>query len=175
MTEPTNTRPIPGFPNYSITREGRIYSHSCIRHTGMWLKPQTDQSGYTIARFQKGGGQHRRSISQLLLQTFVGPRPKGMVCMYIDGDRTNDKLLNLKWATPAQVAQGTVTRGTRYQPDNRGERQGCSKLTEEDVQEIRFLYRTGRYSQRTLADIFGVTQPAISRVLNRQTWQCVSI
>ena len=43
------------------------------------------------------------------------------------------------------------------------------KLTEADVAEIRQLYKAG-WLQREIADLFGVTQPHISKVLSRTRW-----
>lgn len=43
-------------------------------------------------------------------------------------------------------------------------------LTEEEVLEIRALYATNKYTILKLADIFCVSHPTISRIINRQTW-----
>jgi len=45
-----------------------------------------------------------------------------------------------------------------------------SKLIEEQVIEIRKLYATGKYSQRKLAAMFGVTQPMISEIILHKSW-----
>ena len=41
-------------------------------------------------------------------------------------------------------------------------------LTAEDVREIRRLYALGSVRQVDLADEYGVTQPTISRIVNRK-------
>lgn len=45
-----------------------------------------------------------------------------------------------------------------------------TKLTPEEVSQIRYMYRTGRWFQRELGDIYGVTQPTISVIVNDHTW-----
>lgn len=47
---------------------------------------------------------------------------------------------------------------------------GNSRLTKEEVLYIREQYKTGKYSQRKLGDVFGLTQTGISRIIKKQTW-----
>jgi len=54
----------------------------------------------------------------------------------------------------------------------RGERQGCAKLTEIDVQEILRLLSSGT-RQVDLAKRFGVSQPAISHIKTGENWKHV--
>lgn len=46
-----------------------------------------------------------------------------------------------------------------------------SRLSADQVLEIRRLYATGAYSQRSLARQFGVSQPAIKCITKRQVWR----
>jgi hypothetical protein len=52
----------------------------------------------------------------------------------------------------------------------RGDSHCSSKLTENDVRQIRSLYASGEYSMRQLAKRFGVGSDQISRIVNRQKW-----
>ena len=45
-----------------------------------------------------------------------------------------------------------------------------AKLGEETVREIRKVYAAGGVSQRTLARLYNVTQPAISYIVNGVRW-----
>lgn len=51
-----------------------------------------------------------------------------------------------------------------------GEQQGSAKLTAEIVKQIRQLYATGEVTQLQLAARFGVSQSAVSHVLNHRNW-----
>lgn len=55
--------------------------------------------------------------------------------------------------------------------DQRGENNGSAKLTEIEVLEIRRLYATGKYSQRQLGKIFGVSKTTIKEIVNRKKWK----
>jgi hypothetical protein len=56
----------------------------------------------------------------------------------------------------------------------KGERQGSSKLTEQDALEIRRLYRENIYNQSALGRIFGVGQVQIGRIVRRKQWKHIS-
>lgn len=46
-------------------------------------------------------------------------------------------------------------------------------LMPDDVREIRHLYETGKYSQRELAQKFGVSGKSVCHIVHRKTWQNV--
>ncbi len=54
-----------------------------------------------------------------------------------------------------------------------GEKNGRSKLTKQDVLEIRRLYSLENYSQRKLGEMFGICKTQISRIINRKNWRYV--
>ena len=52
----------------------------------------------------------------------------------------------------------------------KGTDQGLSKLTEEQVIEIRSRYADGGVTHRSLAAEYGVTHPLIGQIIRRQIW-----
>lgn len=64
---------------------------------------------------------------------------------------------------------------TRRHPELRvrGERQGSSKLTQAVVREMRQLYGGGGWTQRQLADRYGVTRRQVGKVVTGKQWQHV--
>jgi HNH endonuclease len=46
----------------------------------------------------------------LMLETFIGPRPEGMLALHCDDDPLHCVLSNLKWGTPSENTQQWVTR-----------------------------------------------------------------
>lgn len=55
----------------------------------------------------------------------------------------------------------------------RGELQGQSKLTENEIREIRAFLNTGLYSQQWLADNYGVSRSLIGLIGQRKRWKGV--
>jgi hypothetical protein len=52
----------------------------------------------------------------------------------------------------------------------RAEESGSAKLTWKEVNQIRELYSTGKYSQTKLAKRFGIHQAHVSRIIRNVTW-----
>lgn len=46
-----------------------------------------------------------------------------------------------------------------------------AKLTSEEVDEIRDLYAQGYMLQKELAREFGISQPEVSRIVNKKRWK----
>lgn len=55
----------------------------------------------------------------------------------------------------------------------RGEENGYSKLSASNVRSIRGKYATGRYTQRRLADEFGIAVMTVNLLLRCKTWKHV--
>jgi hypothetical protein len=49
------------------------------------------------------GRQQTRLVAELVLESFVGPRPAGHVLRFKDGNRLNCELKNLEWALTTAV------------------------------------------------------------------------
>ena len=75
---------------------------------------------------------------------------------------------HLRWATPQENQMDRVDHGTH----NRGERQGQAKLTEDDVHQI--LALRGTMTQRATAEMFEVSQSAVSAIYSGRNWAWLS-
>lgn len=62
-----------------------------------------------------------------------------------------------------------IAKGRRKAPDNRGERHGSAKLTEDDVIAIRRLVSDGQ-SQYSLAKHYDVDSSLINGIVHRRYW-----
>lgn len=54
----------------------------------------------------------RRYLHHLVLEAFVGPKPRGMQCRHINGDSLDNRLENLAWGTPSEDNNDRVRNGT---------------------------------------------------------------
>lgn len=110
-------------------------------------------------------GRHTKTLHTLMLETFVSPRPKGMYGLHNNGDRTDNRLENLRWGTPQENADDKVKHGNSL----KGELNPKAKLNKLKVRVIRHAYDIGM-TQTKLAEIFNVNQTQISKVILRQAW-----
>ena len=178
-------RPIPGWPGYWITDEGRVLSDwkriGLGRGNGRGAVCVIDEtSRHDVACFDGGRGYMRIRLSgnnrrraadvhTLVLEAFVGPRPSGRECRHLDGNKTNNRLPNLAWGTHEEnegdrVRHGTVLRGAAH---------GQSRLTEQDVRTIR-QQLAGGGSPTQIGRVYGITKTAVLHIKNGKTWAHVS-
>ena len=61
-------------------------------------------------------------------------------------------------------------KGLRKLPDNKGINNPAAKLNGEKVKEIRSLYKTRKYTQDELANIFKVSRSSIGNIVTYKTW-----
>lgn len=74
---------------------------------------------------------------------------------------------------PAHLFLGTHWDNAKDKVNKGRQLKTSSKLTEEMVIEIRKLYDTNTYVQRTLADMYGVSIYAIADIIKRNSWKDV--
>ncbi len=148
----TMIKDIPGYPGYKADSDGNIWG---IR--GRCLKWQYTKSGYPRVTV---GHNTKCTVHILVCLAFYGPRPSGLEIRHLDSNKNNSNPNNLRYGTSRENANDTIGSGS-----NRGSNNGHSKLTEEDVIEIRNRYRTSRGNQIELAKQYNVTQSCIHYAL----------
>jgi len=67
-------------------------------------------------------------------------------------------------------AQDAFSRGRRELPDNSGENNSQTTLTEEDVEEIRRRYDEEDITQKELGDEYGLERSSIGNIINGYNW-----
>lgn len=161
---------IYGFPGYEIGSDGSIWSRR-IGNKWKKMKLQDNGAGYlTVILYKKDGYTNERIlVHKLVLTAFRGKRPKGMECRHLDGNRGNNNLYNLQWGTIHENIKDKKRHGNFIQ----GEKQWASKITENDVRQIRKLRKEKGYTLFKLAKIFNVTFTNIGLIIQRKTWKHV--
>ena len=157
---PDTAKPIAGTKLYFIDPLGNVYNPS-----GRKLSNSTC-NGYVSIKLRFTPALKRRGymIHRLIYETFVGPIPKGYWINHKDGVRGNNNIDNLEAVTPsANHLHASRVLKRRYL---RGDEVRQGKLPEVAVELIRKLYKEGSYSQYKLAEIFQVSQCAISNIVN---------
>lgn len=166
---------VEGWPGYGVSSLGRVCSW---KHPGpgrmrvidfgrapIFLQPDA-RNGYLAVTLAQSGKKNRRaSVHVLVLEAFVGPRPARMHGCHLDGDRRNNRLENLRWASARENNAHKFAHGTTQ----RGERAGTAKLTARDVAAIRRLLRAGHSAQR-IARRYGVHRNSILNIKIGKTW-----
>jgi hypothetical protein len=105
-------------------------------------------------------------VHRLVYESFVGPIPSEMQINHINGVKNDNRLENLEVVSASENKLHAIhVLGKKtYIIPSQGEKNGRAKLKQADIPEI-FSLRERGWSQQEIADIFGVNQTNISRVL----------
>jgi hypothetical protein len=100
-------RPIPvaGYEkHYEISSAGRVRraKPGPGTHVGLVLKPKRDKDGYLYQNIWAENKTKTVKNHQLVLRAFVGPTPKGQMPNHKNGIKSDNRLANLEYMTPAQ-------------------------------------------------------------------------
>jgi hypothetical protein len=111
--------PIPGYPGYEASRDGRVFSVSSNwRGYGVREMRQTlNADGYPSVRVMIDGQRKRITVHRLIAAAFLPPRPSERhQVRHLDGDQLRSHADNLAWGTPKENAEdrdrhGRTSRG----------------------------------------------------------------
>lgn len=130
----------------------------------VWPFKSQYRKGYGMTWFRgKPIGVHRAVCIMV-----KGEPPAGMECAHSCGNKQCANPRHLRWATPVENQADKLIHGT----DRRGEASAQAKLSEENVQEILCLVKSGR-THKSIADQFGVSRELISQISRRVIWKHV--
>lgn len=166
-------KPIIEFPGYDISNLGRARSWLTIgkklRTVPLILKQHIVSSDKRLRITpRKDKKTFHKSIHILVLETFIGKRPKGLLGCHSDDNCWNNRLWNLKWAT-------SKTNYADQEQNNKilkGEQHGMSRLTETQIIDIRNRYANGEKASK-LAKEFGVLRTHITDIKSGRVWKHV--
>lgn len=153
---------IPNFPNYYIHYQGNVWSVTSKKY----LKPDI-VCGYYRVTLCKSGKLYRKFIHRLVLEVFVGFCPKGMECCHNNGKKTDNRLINLRWDTKSNNAKDAVRHGAYIC----GEKHYFSKLTEQDVRMIIYMWRTKDFTQREIAKSYNICFVTVNDIIHKRSWK----
>lgn len=131
-----------------------------LRHKG-WTVTDSGCWEWNGGRRAFGHGTVGRSQAahRLAYETWVGPIPEGLIVRHKCDNPPCVNPDHLEIGTHADNAWDMTVRNRFY-----------SKLTEQDVRDIREEYAKGVLTQQMLADVYGVSNSNICRIITRKGW-----
>ena len=153
---------------WSRRRPGKPGKVKGLLNSWHLLDGVTHKGGYIRVYTNINGKIKLINLHVLILETFIGPCPKGMQCRHLNGNPSDNRLVNLCWGTRLENAKDKNIHGST----SRGSKHGTAKLNEEDVINIRLAYKQG-ITQTSLAIRYNIRQTNISEIVNYKTWKHV--
>lgn len=91
---------IKEFPDYSVTKDGRVYSH----FTDKYIKPflREDSYDYWYVNLYRNGLKSKHSIHRLVAKAYLPNIENKAQVNHIDGNKFNNNLDNLEWVTASE-------------------------------------------------------------------------
>lgn len=172
-----NAKDIPGYEGYfAVTTDGRVYSHSRVvkashgstqLRKGRWMKQHENNHGYMYLPLTVNGVRKLWLVHRLVAITFL-PNNNNKPCVnHIDSNPKNNNIENLEWCTHKENMKHCSLAGRIKVPGLKGEKNPTSRLTYNEVIEIRKLRGT---NQRVLAKKYKVSQTVIHNILSGKSW-----
>lgn len=116
-----------GFDQYAVTTDGRVYTINDHK----FMKLSVD-NGYNRVNLSRDGKKHRLAVHRLVAQAYI-PNPENKPTVnHIDGNKTNNNVSNLEWATYKEQTAHAVATGLKVIPEITEGR----KVSDEDVHSI---------------------------------------
>lgn len=161
--------PIEGFAGYEVSNKGSVSSFwknrtRVLSKTRKILK-QHLSNGYPKVVLCSNGVHFNRMVHRLVAVAFLGKPPAGLEVNHKNGDRKDSRLENLEYVTRSENTKHAYRMG--FQEPRIGDENEQCRIKESYLGLISAMLLEGK-TQSHIAAIFGVTQPTISKIVNRK-------
>lgn len=161
---------ITDFEDYEISSFGRVRSHK--NGKVKILKERLNRDGYVqYSLSDKNHVMRTKRANRLVAEAFI-PNPENKPTVnHKDGDKTNNMVDNLEWATKKEQMNHAYELGLK-QPVS-GTLHGSSVLSESDVVEIRNIYKphSKEFGMIALAKKYNVSPATIDRCVRKISYK----
>lgn len=174
---------VDGYPGYMVSSDGYVWSFWRLRgplgpvlgdkSIMRKLKPCAARKNgpkirYATVNLFKDGVAKTFPVHRIVAEAFCGPCPASHECAHENGDHSDNRAENLRWATRAENCQDKIGHGTSLA----GEKHNLARLSRRQVIEIYNRYHNGESSIEIAKD-FPVEPRQIRSIGQKRKWQSV--
>lgn len=127
------------------------------------------KENYQMIHLRKDGLNKAIRTHRLVAIAFIPNTENKPEVNHINGIKSDNRVENLEWCTSSENQFHSVRTG--LSKIQYGSETTNSKLTEKDVLKIRELKQTTKMNNTEIGKLFGVKQPAISKIIYRKNWK----
>ena len=156
---------------YQVSNLGRVRSLDRIKrgahYKGKILVLSKDKDGYLIVGLHDSKRSNTYRVHRLVAISFI-PNPNDLPEVnHIDENKENNNVNNLEWCS----TKYNLTYGSR-KGAMVGTKNNHAKLTEDQIKEIRRIYKKGdlQFGQSALGKKYGVSHCQIGNIVKRKSW-----
>jgi hypothetical protein len=177
MFSEADIREVSGFAGYFARGDGTLWT----RWTKGPMRRKRDNlrqivghrnkvSGYIETDILNDKGERCHVLVNWIIATaFHGPRPQGLQCRHIDGNRANNMPDNLAWGTQSDNEQDKKDHGRFNRVVLRGSENGSARLNECRVLEIVRRCNDGE-SRSSIAAELHVSRGSVDSIMSGRNW-----
>lgn len=152
---------------YQISSFGNLKSLPRVRYgknrsivpvSGRVMKQKTSRCGYKVVHLRRDEKSDHPSIHRLVAIAFISNPYNKETVNHIDGNKANNNVKNLEWATHSEQMNHAVKMDLL-------EVRGSPKFTKEFKQEIYNYYHSHDVSLVGLCEMFGVSERTAGRIV----------
>ena len=148
----------------TVSNRGDVKSH------GQLIKGEICKTGYRRIHVSCHGVHFKFLVHRLIAETFI-PNPNNFPCVnHKDGNKLNNCAENLEWCTVSKNNKHAYETGLK---SAKGENNGYSKLTRNDVDYIRkhYVKCNREFGFAGMARKFGVDPKTVEHAYKGITWK----
>lgn len=147
---------LPGYDNkYLATKDGDIFS---LKGKKKKMEGKITKKGYREITISHNGKNIHVLVHKIIAELFLGRRKKGFKIDHKDGNKLNNAFSNLEYVTNRENIERARDNGLLK-----------NKLSKKDIIKIKEMSK--KISMKEIAEKFGVTPSAISKILNNKRWK----
>ena len=162
------------YPLYRIYENGEIIkdksniNRNDLKHLKHTLSPKGYHTVYVFDKEMTGSSQR---VHRLVAKCFVsGEDDINNIVNHKDGNKNNNHYNNLEWCDIKYNNKHAIeTLGVK----RCGENNGYSKVTDEEVRNMRYLYSISNLNYRQIGDIYGISKTTATSIIQGKSWKHV--